>query len=1031
MADRDIPDTSEPDNPPQLGRRAGGDDPDERGSGELGADGGGELKFPVVGVGASAGGLEAFEQLLRHLPPDPGMAVIFVQHLSPEHASNLTEILPRSTRMPVHEAADQMRIEPNHVYVIPPNRDLAVMHGVLHLMTRPQAPARHMPIDYLLRSLAEDQGSRAVGVVLSGTGSDGAAGLRTIKAEGGVTLAQDEASARYSGMPHAAAATGQVDLVLQPAEIAAELVRIVRHPHVRRVLDRGAEPSELGAPGTLSKLFMLVRQATGVDFSQYKQSTVERRIARRMVVHKLDSLEQYLKFLQRTPRELHALFDDMLINVTSFFREPEVFDALKAKVFPKIIEGKSPETPVRLWVPACSTGEEAYSLAIILLEYLSERGLHLPIQIFATDISEASIEKARHGHYVDNIAGDVSEARLRRYFVRSGDGYQISKAVRDVCVFARQNLAKDPPFSNIDLLSCRNLLIYLGPGLQKRVVPTLHYALKPGGYLLLGRSETIGAFADLFAPADREQKIYAKKGTMSRLPAEMGVPLSPDPQHRPEPPERGRPLEARDLVGEARQVLLNRFAPPGVVVNKEMDILHFLGQTGRFLEPSPGDPSFNLLRMARPGLAIDLRTAIHEVRREHRRVRKEGIATMTNGGSITVNVEVHPLGRQHANDPHFLVLFDEVAMSPGLSREEGEQESRGAPAAAEAETELDRLHHELDQTKATLKSIIEEHETTNEELRAANEEIQSANEELQSTNEELETAKEELQSTNEELVTLNAELENQNDEANRAIDDFNNLHRAVNIPVILLDRELRIRSFTPPCGEAIGRSSLGRGPEDLRAQLGHPSREPGGEDPRRPPQLEHLCRGSAGRKRRLVFAPHPALPDQRRADHRGRTRARRRHRVPPRQGSGPQRAGPGRRYRGGGPPGAARARRRPPRDDGQPRLFPAVSDSPWRGGRALDLRNRRWSMGQRGAQAPPGRDHSREHPLRGLPDRLRIPRDRTQAAGSRRLPHRTRGRPPIPDPVGPHGSPRPLTTAPGMACLSVPDWRKGPETTHG
>jgi two-component system CheB/CheR fusion protein len=823
MADRDRPQSDDAQRDQQ---------PAAEGTSEVGIEDGHadprpELDFPVVGVGASAGGLEAFDALLRHLPADSGTAVVFVQHLSPEHSSNLTEILSRSTRMPVREAADGMRIERNHVYVIPPNQDLAVMQGELQLMPRSESPARHMPIDYLFRSLAEEQGSLAVGVVLSGTGSDGAAGLRAIKAEGGLTLAQDEQSARYSGMPHAAAATGQVDLVLRAEEIAEKIARIVKHPHVRRPPDGQEESNGLGAPQALKKIFLLVRQATAVDFSQYKQSTVERRIARRMVLHQLESPQDYLKYVQRNPREIHALFDDMLITVTSFFREPEAFDALHEKVFPHIVQDRTHQSPIRVWVPGCSTGEEAYSLAISLLEYLARYDRHVPIQVFGTDISEPAIERARHGYYPENIAGDVSEERLRRYFTRSGDGYQISKTVRDQCVFARQNLVKDPPFSNVDLLSCRNLLIYLGAALQKRAVPTFHYALRPAGYLLLGRSETIGGFADLFALVDREQKIYVKKGAAIRLPPDVVPPETADLREKEtaEASQTYRPLDGRDLERRADELLARRFAPPGVIVSPEMEILHFLGQTGRFLEHISGAASLNLLKMTRAGLAMDLRAAIHEARQERRRVRKEGLQIIDNGGTSTVNIEVHPLDADAGARPedfHFLVLFDEVPPPPEPSARQDEGADQAEPVSPdtpEAE-ENKRLRRELRDTKAAMQGIVEEHESTTEELRAANEEIKSSNEELQSVNEELETAKEELQSTNEELTTLNMELENQNEEANRAIDDFNNLHRSVDIPVVLLDNELKIRTFTPPAEQKLGLRSADHGRRIGELRLG-------------------------------------------------------------------------------------------------------------------------------------------------------------------------------------------------------------------
>ncbi len=779
-----------------------------------------ELGFPVVGVGASAGGLEAMEQFLQHLPAEAGVALIFVQHLSPKHVSNLANILPRSTKMSVCEVSDGMRIERDTLYVIPPDRDLGVIHGTLQLFERPKAQARHMPIDYLFRSLAQDQGDRSIGVVLSGTGSDGAEGLRAIKAEGGVTFAQDEESAKYAGMPHAAAATQQVDFVLPPPEIAQELGQIIRHPHVCRPAT-GREESPLRAPEALQKIFVLLRQAKEVDFSHYKQSTVERRIARRMMLHRIDSAQQYLKFLQQTPRELQALFDDMLISVTGFFREPRTFEALKEKVFPEMVREKGPQSPIRIWVPGCSTGEEPYSIAISLLEYLAQLDMHLPIQIFATDISEKSIETARRGQYPENIAGDMSDERLQRYFVHSGEGYQVSKVVRDLCVFARQNVAKDPPFSSMDLVSCRNLLIYFGRNLQNRVIPLFHYALRPSGHLLLGQSETIGGFAELFSLVDREHKIYVKKAVPARLPSGLGTP-SPRVDWEPEGKAKAaRPTESHTVQQQADQLLLSRYAPPGVIINQEMQILHFRGQTGRFLEPAPGAASLNLLRMARPGLALDLQGAIHEARTEWAPARREGVHLQTNGGSLVTDVSVFPLGRSQTADAHFLVLFEPVPEPPENQHREQGPEDQDAAAAGTAEGgDVQQLRRELQQTKATMQGMLEEHETTTEELRAANEEIQSANEELQSTNEELETAKEELQSTNEELNTLNTELENQNAEANRAIDDFNNLHRAVDIPVILLNKELCIRTFTPPAEHQLGLRSGDRGRRIGELKLG-------------------------------------------------------------------------------------------------------------------------------------------------------------------------------------------------------------------
>ncbi|MBD3334573.1 MAG: hypothetical protein GF355_03570, partial [Candidatus Eisenbacteria bacterium] len=693
--------------------------------------------FPVIGIGASAGGLDALTRFLKALPDKMGAAFVFIQHLDPEHESSLVEILPRWTKMKVVQAGDGMRLQRNHLYIIPPGRDLAVLHGELQVMQRPERPARHMPVDYFFRSLAEDRGHRAIAVVLSGTGTDGAAGIKAVKAEGGVTLAQEEESAQYTGMPQAAISTGQVDLVLSPEDIARELVRIVDHPHLASET-KTEEPPAMPSRDALQKIFIILRRSSGVDFSQYKRSTVERRIARRMILHRIDSADQYLRYLEQTPREVEGLFEDMLISVTSFFREPEVFSALKQTVFSRIAEDKDPAMPIRIWVPACSTGEEVYSIAIALQEHLASQKLQPAVQIFGTDISQGSIDKARTGVYPENIAGDVSQERLRRFFSRTDGGYRINKSVRDVCIFAQQNAVRDPPFSNLDLLSCRNFLIYLGPELQKRVMPVFHYALKDGGYLLLGSSETTGGFSDLFMSVDRERRIYARKSVATRLPRETGryrplKAIEPSPT-RSTPEKRG----AGDLEREADRLIVSRYAPSGVIVNQEMEILNFRGSTSRFLEPAPGHASLDLMRMARPGLAVGLRAALHECRKQHEPILKEGIKIVVNGDTVAVDVEVHPLGRSGSEDLHFLVLFKE---SPRRDREATSKQGDAGTEKGPHGPEYDNLLQELNQTKGTMQSIIEEQEATNEELRAANEEIQSANEELQSTNEELETAK--------------------------------------------------------------------------------------------------------------------------------------------------------------------------------------------------------------------------------------------------------------------------------------------------
>ncbi len=457
-----------------------------------------EKTFFIVGIGASAGGLEAFTNLLEHLPPDTGMAFVLVQHLAPTKDSMLAELLSKATSMPVREVQDGMTVEPDHVYVIPPNTALAVFHGKLRLLPRGETHTQHMPVDFFFRSLAEDQEQSAVGIILSGTGSDGSLGIRAIKAEGGIVLAQDEQSAKYNGMPKSAVATGAVDFILPPEKIAAELARISRHPVMTLLTAMKPGPLLSAGEDDLNKIFMRIRTATGVDFTYYKQATILRRITRRMLLHKIEALEQYVRYLQENPTEVGILYQDILINVTSFFREPETFTTLKNVVFPRILENRPSDMPLRVWVPGCSTGEEAYSLAMCFSEFSEERSVSHPIQFFASDIDEAAIEKARQGLYPDNIVQDVSPERLRRFFSKTEQGYQISKAIREQCVFARQNLIKDPPFSKMDLISCRNLMIYFGPMLQKKAVPVLHYALNPTGYLMLGRSESIGEFFGSF-----------------------------------------------------------------------------------------------------------------------------------------------------------------------------------------------------------------------------------------------------------------------------------------------------------------------------------------------------------------------------------------------------------------------------------------------------------------------------------------------------------------------------------------------------
>jgi two-component system CheB/CheR fusion protein len=750
---------------------------------------------PVVGIGASAGGLEAFRELVQALPNDTGMAFVLVSHLSKTYKSMLGELLSKVTKMPVAEVRGETLVEANHIYVISPNVTLAMQDN--HLCAKPiQEEDRHgTVIDTFFRSLAEHRKSQAIGVVLSGTGSDGTLGLAAIKAEGGIAFAQDQESAKYPDMPRSASAQfGSADLVLPPAQIAKELARVAGHPYVRRA--QPEEDSEPTAESQFAGIFQCVKRSTGVDFSQYKPSTLRRRILRRMVLNKIETVGSYLKRLENDPSEVDALYRDLLISVTSFFRDPETFGYLKSDIIPDILKRRRGDLPIRVWVAGCATGEEAYSIAILLLESSQWPGGSPPVQIFASDISKQAIQFARDGLYPENVAADISPERLRRFFVKVNDGYHVSKQVRDLCIFAVQDVTKDPPFSRMDLITCRNLLIYLGNPLQKKVLAAFHYALNPDGYLLLGASETAEAGSQAFRQIDKKHKVFSRVRTSARAHLEFDLAdLVGDPVRVRRPRLISKP--DMDLGKEADQIVLSRFSPPGVLINSSFDILQFRGRTGPFLEQPPGHATLNLLKMAREGLAIDLRAAVHQAKKAGAPIRKSGVRVPGDSSVREVTLEVTPLidksAPNAAKDPYYLVLFD-------AARQEAGGEGRSVPGKAKissrAERELAALRGELAGTQNDLRSIIEEQEATNEELQSANEEILSSNEELQSTNEELETAKEELQATNEELITVNEEAQNRNSELAKVNSDLTNLIESVDVVFVMLDSNLRIRRFT-------------------------------------------------------------------------------------------------------------------------------------------------------------------------------------------------------------------------------------------
>ena len=764
--------------------------------------------FPVVGIGASAGGLEAFTKVLSHIPKDSGMAYVLVQHLDPQHESNLPEILGRNTTAPVSLAVDGQRIEANHVYVIPPNKSMTLIDGHLRLQPREQGRL-HLPIDEFLMSMAEVQQNNAVGVILSGSGSDGARGIEAIKGEGGITFAQDPADARWDSMPRAAIGTACVDFILPASDIGQQLTEIGRHRLIQQ------PPADDSKSDLLKSVLALVARQSGVDFGHYKPSTVQRRVLRRLVLNRLESVEDYLALLKQQPSEIEALYHDLLIQVTRFFRDPQAFETLGREVFPRIIAARKPGQPIRVWVPGCSGGEETYSIAICLIEALGDAALDTILQIFGTDVSERAIAKARVGVYPESIAADVSEERLRRFFVKEeGGGYRVAKQLRDQCVFARQNLTTDAPFSQLDLISCRNVLIYLQPSLHARVFSIFHYALKRDGFLFLGSAETAANTPDLFTAINAAQRIYQRKESRSRQPL-LGFGRGLSLTSRPLAQVSRAPTEL-DIERHADQIVLSGHAPAGVVIDQQHRVLQFRGRTADYLEPPTGSATFDLLKMVRPELLADLRDALQEARSRGGRAITAS-ARMEAGHPLPVRIEVTPFRMSDSEAQFFVVLFEEGSGASSAAREQ--------PTSNAGTTDLPRqigeLQQRLEAAERYARAIREEHEAIVQDLRASNEEVQSSNEELQSTNEELETAKEELQSVNEELTTLNEELRDRNAELGIAHDDLKNLFLNVQIPLILVGNDLRIRRFNGAADRVANlvRTDVGRRLDEIRLHI--------------------------------------------------------------------------------------------------------------------------------------------------------------------------------------------------------------------
>jgi two-component system, chemotaxis family, CheB/CheR fusion protein len=763
--------------------------------------------FHVVGIGASAGGLEAFEQFFTYVPPDTGMAFVIVSHLDPTHKSILSELLRSYTRMPVKEVEDGVRVLPNCIYVIPPDCDMAIMHGDLHLM-QPSAPrGLRQPIDFFFRSLSQDKKERAIAIVLSGTGTEGTLGLREIKGQGGMVMVQDPETAKYNGMPRSAIGTGIVDYILPPDKMAEPLIAYIQHPLTRELgKTPGHEPE---STTLLQKILIIVRSRTGHDFSFYKESTIIRRIERRMAVNEVAGMSDYIRYLQQYPDEVDTLFTELLIGVTNFFRDPPAFDSLKERVMQRLVKGKEDGGQIRIWVPGCSTGEEAYSLAMLYEECKEESKSDAKIQIFATDIDPSSIETARSGSYPHSIAVDVSVERLKRFFSAEDNIYRVKRSVRDMVVFAVQNVVTDPPFSKLDLISCRNLLIYMGPKLQKKVLPLFHYSLIRDGYLFLGTSETIGEFSDLFSTVDRKEKIFQRKDTdmLGAVAVEIPtIPYSPRLGGYDEQlfPKRVVIRSNKDL---AEKALLDTYSASGVLISEKGEILYFHGATANFLQPPQGEASLNVMNMAREGMKLELANAIRKCSSNKQVYRYERLRVKTNGDDALINLTVYPILDPPSKRGLLMVVFEEIKLSVA--------DQQKAPIADADEkrgsARIRKLEQELASTKEYLQTTIEELETTNEELKSTNEELQSSNEELQSTNEELETAKEEQQSVNEELVTVNAELQQKIDLLSKSNDDMNNLLASTQIGTIFLDRELNIQRFTPAVTEIVNLIDTDRG----------------------------------------------------------------------------------------------------------------------------------------------------------------------------------------------------------------------------
>ena len=775
--------------------------------------------FPIVGIGASAGGLEALEHFLSRVPKGSGMAFVIVQHLDPTRKGIMPELLQRTTGMKVIQVKDRTLVQPDRVYVIPPNKDMSILHRVLHLLEPASPRGLRLPIDFFLRSLAQDQQEHSIGVILSGMGSDGTLGLRAIKEKAGVVLVQDPATAKFDGMPRSAIDSGLADIVAPVDDLPGRILAYLKRTPLVHTSELALEDKTQSA---LEKAIILLRAHTGHDFSLYKRNTLYRRIERRMGIHQIDKIAAYIRYLQENSQELDLLFKELLIGVTSFFRDSAIWEELRGSAIPALLASRPAGHALRAWVPGCSTGEEAYSLAMVFKEAMGKikPPKKFTLNVFATDLDKDAIDKARQGVYPANVAADVSPERLNRFFAKVEGGYRVSTEIRETVVFAPQSLIMDPPFTKLDILSCRNLLIYLAPEMQKKLIPLFHYSLSSGGTLFLGSAETVGGFTDLFASLGGKTRLYRRTESATRTePIEFPSSFVPYlPAGTAARPETKPPLSLQSL---ADQLVLEHYSPPAVLVNDKGDILYVSGRTGNYLEPAAGKANWNIFAMAREGLRYELTSAFQKALRQKGTVALKGLRIETNGGEHFVNLTVQQLEEPEPLRGSVMIVFTDVA-APLETKAPGRVGKHGKAAVHKAR--LTELEHKHQQVCMELQTTREDMQASQEELRSANEEMQSTNEEMQSTNEELTTSKEEMQSLNEELQTVNAELQVRVDELSRSNNDMKNLLNSTDIATLFLDKDLQVRRFTTQATKIIKLipGDVGRPITDLASDLLYP-----------------------------------------------------------------------------------------------------------------------------------------------------------------------------------------------------------------